>query len=177
MPGRAERIERLVPPVGESDLRALAQLLVDAVESGAAMSFLAPLPLGRAEEWWRRTFAKSHSRAIFLAARDDDGINGTVQLHPAWAPNQPHRADVAKLMVHQRSRGGGLGTRLMQRLEVEAHRAGFTLLTLDTRRGDAAEHLYRRLGWIAAGTIPEYALNSDGTPHDTIVFYKKLSRQ
>src|SRR5437867_9029864 len=101
-------IERLIPPVGDSDLRALGQLLVDAVESGAAVSFLAPLTLERAEEWWRRTLSSSHPTAVFLVARDSKGIVGTVQLHPAWAPNQPHRAEVVKLLVHRRSRRAGL---------------------------------------------------------------------
>jgi acetyltransferase len=93
-------IERLIVPGGDSDLRALAQLLVDAVESGAAVSFLAPLTLERAEDWGRRAIAAFHSGAIFLVARDGEGIVGTVQLHPAWAPNQPHRAEIAKLLVH-----------------------------------------------------------------------------
>src|SRR5438128_2001344 len=97
-------IERLVPPVNDSDLRALAELLVDAVESGAAVSFLAPLTREYAEDWWRRSISASHPAAIFLAARDAEGIVGTVQLHPAWAPNQPHRAEIVKLLVHRRSR-------------------------------------------------------------------------
>ena len=167
-------IEQLMLPVSESDLRALAQLLVDAVESGAAVSFLAPLTLERAVEWWRRAMAASHSGAIFLVARDVDGIVGTVQLHPAWAPNQPHRAEIAKLLVHRRSRRTGLGTQLMHAIEAAARRAGFRLLTLDTKRGDAAERLYRRLGWTPAGTIPGYALDPDGTPHDAVIFYKAL---
>ncbi|MBA3565097.1 MAG: GNAT family N-acetyltransferase, partial [Gammaproteobacteria bacterium] len=149
--------------MADSDVRALAQLLVDAVESGAAVSFLAPLTLERAEDWWRSAISASRSSAIFLVARDVDGIVGTVQLHPAWAPNQPHRAEIVKLLVHGRSRRTGLGTRLMQTIEDAARRAGFTLLTLDAKRGEAAEHLYRRIGWIPAGTIPGYALDSDGT--------------
>ncbi len=170
-------IERLTLPVGDDDLQGLARLLVDAVESGAAVSFLPPIALERAEDWWRRTISASHSRAIFLVARDGEGIVGSVQLHPAWAPNQPHRADIAKLLVHRRSRRSGLGTQLMRVIEDAARRAGFSLLTLDTKRGDTAEHLYRRLGWIAAGTIPGYALNSDGTPHDTVIFYKDLNQK
>jgi GNAT superfamily N-acetyltransferase len=168
-------IERLILPVADSDLRALAQLLVDAVESGAAVSFLAPLTLERAEAWWRRTLAGSHSGAIFLVARDLEGIAGTVQLHPAWAPNQPHRAEIAKLLVHRRSRRTGLGTLLMETIEAAARRTGFRLLTLDTKRGDVAEHLYRHLGWTPAGTIPGYALDPDGTPHDAVIFYKELN--
>jgi GNAT superfamily N-acetyltransferase len=169
-------IERLILPVCDSDLRSLAQLLVDAVQGGAAVSFLAPLTLERAEDWWRKTISGSHSGAIFLVARDGEGIVGTVQLHPAWAPNQPHRADIAKLLVHRRSRRTGLGTRLMQTIEDAARGAGFRLLTLDAKRGQAAEHLYRRMGWTPAGTIPRYALDPDGTPHDAVIFYKELNR-
>jgi len=169
-------IERLIPPVGDSDLRGLAQLLVDAVESGAAVSFLAPLTVERAQDWWRRVMSASHSGAIFLVARDDEGIVGTVQLHPAWAPNQPHRAEIAKLLVHRRSRRTGLGTQLMQTIEDAARRAGLSLLTLDTKRGEAAEHLYRHAGWAPVGTIPGYALDPDGTPHDAVIFYKELEQ-
>ncbi|MFN0057434.1 MAG: N-acetyltransferase family protein [Planctomycetota bacterium] len=169
-------IERLLLPLSDSDRRALARLLVDAVESGAAVSFLAPLAIARAEDWWRTTTAAAHAGAIYLVARDAEGaIVGAVQLHPAWAPNQPHRADIAKLLVHRRYRRTGLGTQLMQAIEDAALHAGFTLLTLDAKRGGAAERLYRRLGWIAAGTIPGYAIDSDGTPHDTVVFYKQLA--
>src|SRR2546428_6094711 len=172
MTKQTHMIERLILPVGDSDLRSLAQLLVDAVESGAAVSFLAPLTLEHAEDWWRRTTSASHSRAIFLVARDVEGIVGTVQLHPAWAPNQPHRAEIAKLLVHRRSRRTGVGTQLMQTIEDAARRAGFSLLTLDAKRGEAADHLYRRLGWTHAGTIPRYALDPDGTPPDAVLFYK-----
>ena len=168
-------IERLIPPVPDRDLRALSALLVDAVESGAAVSFLAPLTVDRAEAWWRRTIAASHTNAIFLVARDADGIVGTVQLHPAWAPNQPHRADVAKLIVHSRARRAGLGRRLMLSIENAARQAGFTLLTLDAKQGGAAEQLYRNIGWTVVGTIPRYAVDTDGkTPHGTVVFYRDL---
>ena len=168
-------IERLQPPVSEDDCRALAELLVDAVESGAAVSFLAPLTVERATDWWRTTLANADSRAIFIVARDADGIAGTVQLHPAWAPNQPHRGEIAKLLVHRRRRRTGLGTQLMLAIEDTARRAGFDLLTLDAKRGEAAEQLYRQLGWVHAGTIPRFAFDSDGTPHDAVIFYKELS--
>ena len=170
-------IEQLMLPVGDSDLRSLALLLVDAVDSGAAVSFLAPLTLERAEDWWRGTTSASHSAAIVLVARDADGIVGTVQLHPAWAPNQPHRAEITKLLVHRRSRSAGLGTRLMLTIEDAAQRAGFSLLTLDAKRGGTAEHLYRQLGWTHAGTIPGFAFDPDGTtPHDAVIFYKELNQ-
>jgi acetyltransferase len=174
--GSAYAIERLPLPASDSDLRSLARLLIDAVESGAAVSFLAPLTLERAVDWWRKTIARADSRAIFLVARDAEGVAGTVQLHPAWAPNQPHRAEVVKLLVHRGSRGHGLGTRLMQSIEDAARRAGFGLLTLDARSGTAAERLYRKIGWAAAGTIPGYAMDADGAAfHDAVIFYKALN--
>jgi GNAT superfamily N-acetyltransferase len=170
-------IERLGRPVADGDVRALAALLVDAVESGAAVSFLAPLTLAHAEQWWRTTLdASAAARAIFIVARNDvNAIIGTVQLQPAWAPNQPHRGDIVKLMVHRRARGAGLGRRLMQAVEEAARQSGFTLLTLDAKAGGAAEQLYRHMGWTVLGTIPRYAFDGDGvTPHDAIFFYKEL---
>jgi acetyltransferase len=171
------RIERLVWPVSDRDLRDLGLLLVDAVDSGAAVSFLAPLSVEAAESWWRSAMSGAREDAIFLVARDADGsIAGSVQLHPAWAPNQPHRADVAKLLVHRRCRRAGTGARLMHAIEDAARNAGFKLLTLDAKRGGAAEQLYRRLGWTVAGIIPEYALDTDRRAfHDTVILYKQLS--
>jgi ribosomal protein S18 acetylase RimI-like enzyme len=168
-------VEPLRRPVGAVDQRALARLLVDAVDSGAAVSFLAPLSEERALAWWRATLETSPERSVFLVARDSSGIAGTVQMHPAWAPNQPHRAEIAKLIVDRRHRRTGLGTRLMQGIEEEARRAGLSLLTLDARRGGDAERLYRRLGWTVVGIIPGYALDADGCGrHDTVVFYKPI---
>jgi GNAT superfamily N-acetyltransferase len=177
MTSQTYTLERLAPPVAEADLESLAHLLIDAVESGAAVSFLLPLPVRRARDWWRQVIATSDPRAIFLVARDGDGIVGTVQLHPAWAPNQPHRGDIAKLIVHRRARRIGLGSALMHTIEEQAREAGFRLLTLDAKSGGSAERLYRRLGWVHAGTIPRYALDPDGkTPHATEIFYKELNR-
>lgn len=167
-------IERLAAPVSEADLRSLALLLVDAVESGAAVSFLSVTET-QALDWWRKQFGAACAGNIVLVARDAEGIVGSVQLHPAWAPNQPHRADVAKLIVHRRARRRGIGSELMSATEREAAKAGYRLLVLDSKRGDAGEQLYRRLGWNVVGTIPRYALDTDGrTPHDTVVFYKEL---
>lgn len=175
MPGPAHRIERLTLHASDSDVRDLAGLLIDAIESGAAVSFLATLKQPSAEDWWRKTLSSSHPGAIFLVARDAGGIAGSVQLHPAWAPNQPHRAEVTKLLVHRRSRRSGLGTLLMQAIEAAALAAGYTLLTLDAKRGAEAERLYRRIGWNYVGAIPRFALDPDGhTPHDAVVFYKEL---
>lgn len=168
-------IERLRPPVADADVHALAALLVDAVDSGAAVSFVAPLTVERAEAWWRRLLASVDPRSVVLVARAADGIVGSVQLHPAWAPNQPYRAEIVKLLVHRRCRRAGIGRRLMRTIEDLARHSGFRLLTLDAKQGGAAEQLYRHLGWTHAGTIPKFAVDTDGiTPHDAVIFYKEL---
>jgi GNAT superfamily N-acetyltransferase len=170
-------IERLKLPASDADVSALARLLVDAVESGAAVSFILPLTVERAEQWWRETLSESHARAIFVVARDGGEIVGTVQLHPSWAPNQPYRGEIAKLLVHRRSQRAGLGAKLMDAVESMAQSSGYRLLTLDARAGGAAERLYRRLGWTYVGTIPKFAVDTDGrTPHDAVIFYKELTR-
>lgn len=164
-------IEQLALPVSDDDVRDLALLLLDATAAGASVGFLDSTTLDEAKEWWRQNIRE---RTILLVTRDGEGITGTVQLRPAPMPNQPHRADVAKLLVHRRARRQGLGALLMHEIERRARSAGFTLLTLDTKRGDAAETLYRRAGWTEVGVIPGYAMNPDGSMCDTVVFYKNL---
>jgi ribosomal protein S18 acetylase RimI-like enzyme len=166
-------IEQLAA-ASEADIRSLALLLLDAIDSGASIGFMAGTTLEAAESWWRARIARSGPRALFLVWRDEQGIAGTVQLLPAPMPNQPHRADVAKLLIHRRARRRGLGSALMTELERRARAAGFTLLVLDTKRGDAAESLYGRAGWVEVGVIPRYALNPDGSFCDTVVFYRAL---
>lgn len=175
-------IEVLTTPCEERDLQALAALLVDAVDAGAAVSFLQPLSLAQAEAWWRSALASLHPKGAVLVARDPDQgagsgeIVATVQLQPAWAPNQPHRAEVCKMIVHRRAQRRGLGRQLMQAVERIAGERGFTLLTLDARAGGAAERLYRALGWTFVGTIPDYAVDADGQGlHDTVVFYRRVA--
>ena len=169
-------VEPLPRPPSDADVEGLAALLLDAVDSGAAVSFLDTLTRAGAEAWWRATLLDAEPRAVFLVARDEDGIAGTVQLRPARAPNQPHRAEVLKLMVHRRARGAGLGERLMREVEQAARREGFALLTLDAKRGGPADRLYRRLGWTEAGTIPDFAVDPDGeTFHDAVIFWKRLA--
>jgi ribosomal protein S18 acetylase RimI-like enzyme len=102
-------------------------------------------------------------------------LSGTVMLEFAASPNQPHRAEVQKLLVHPDARRRGLARALMARSEQEARQVGKTLLTLDTRAGDAAEALYRSMGWHEAGRIPDYALNADRTPCDTVLFWKNTA--
>lgn len=167
-------IEALTLPVPDADLTGLADLLVDAVDAGAAVTFLPPLEVERARNWWRGVITGAPAGSVFLVAREGGRLLGTVHYQPAVAPNQPHRAEVSKLIVHREARRRGLGRQLMAALEQHARRQGLGLLTLDTKRGDPAERLYARLGWTTAGVIPDFARNPDGTYHDTVIFYKKL---
>ena len=155
-------------------LKGLTAVLMDAVESGAGVSFMSDLTNDAADAWWRRTFAEAAPRTVILVARDAEGIIGTVQLQAAWQPNQPHRADVAKLMVHRRARGRGIARALMQELERYAREQRFTLLLLDTCKGSAAEQLYVSLGWTRVGEVPQFALNPDGSWCTTVFFYKTV---
>lgn len=174
-PQQGNTIEKLSLPASDKDIQELAVLLVETVASGAAVSFLATLTVDEAVAWWRQTLATASRGAIVLVAREGDQMIGTVQMHPSWAPNQPHRAEIAKMMVHTRFRGRGLGTLLMQAIETAARQAGYRLLTLDTKAGSTAEHLYRRLDWSYVGTIPDFAFDPDGiTPHDDVIFFKDL---
>jgi len=167
-------IEELLRPARDADVDGLARLLVDAVESGAAVSFLPPLAHDVAARFWRGVLDAAPAGSVFLVQREAGRILGTVHYQPSTAPNQPHRAEVSKLLVHRDARRTGVGARLMGELETRARARGIRLLTLDTKRNDAAERLYVRLGWTVAGIIPEYALNPDGTLHDTVVFFKQL---
>ena len=166
-------IERVHAPTDEI-VSGLAELLLDAVADNAGISFMAGLARGEAEAWWRSVLDKATARTVVLIARRDDAIVGTVQLQPAWPPNQPHRADVAKLMVHTRARRGGVARLLMQELERHARAQNFTLLLLDTVREGAAEQLYAGMGWVRVGVVPNFAYNPDGTLCDTVFFYKNL---
>lgn len=166
-------IER-VAEATDAEIRELASLLLDAVDDNAGISFMKGLELHEAEAWWRTVLLGARPRTVILVARDAQGIVGTVQLQPAWPPNQPHRADVAKLMVHRRARGRGVARALMEVLERHAREQHFTLLLLDTCKGGAAEALYSATGWIRVGEVPRFALNPDGSWCDTVFFYKNL---
>jgi GNAT superfamily N-acetyltransferase len=155
----------------------LSAILAACVEEGAGVSFLAPLQPEAARAFWQdnaRDVAAAHK--VLLAGWVDGVLAGTVTLAFAWPQNQQHRAEVTKLLVHPSGRRHGLARRLMARLELEARRAGRTLLTLDTRAGDKAEQLYRSMGWIEYGRIPGYALQADGSFEETLFFWKPLSR-
>src|SRR5262245_50448564 len=135
---------------------------------------MSALSITDAREWLRTTLEQANPRAIVLVARDERRIAGSVSLHPAWPPNQPHRADISKQLVHSRARRRGIGRALMAEIEERGRAAGFTLLTLDTVRGDPGEQLYTNAGWQRVGVIPGFALYPDGRPCDTVVFYKTL---
>jgi GNAT superfamily N-acetyltransferase len=168
-------IERIGKGASADDVRGLATLLLDAVDSNAGISFLADLTQKEAEDWWRSVLESSSPRAVILIARGSDGIVGTVQMQPAWAPNQPHRADIAKLIVHRRAHRRGIARALMAAIEREARAAGFTLLLLDTCMGGAAEQLYTSSGWVRVGAVPGFALNPDGSECETVFYYKPLA--
>lgn len=167
-----ERIEASDKP---HVLPLLSDILLDCVEGGASVSFMAPLSRAKADAFWRSVLeSTARGERIVLIAHDAQArISGTVQVVLAQPENQPHRADVAKMLVHRRARRQGLGQALMQASESEASKAGKTLLVLDTA-SDAAERLYRRNGWVACGRIPGYALLPSGEPCATTYFYKQL---
>jgi GNAT superfamily N-acetyltransferase len=154
---------------------ALADILIDCVERGASVSFMHPLSREKAEAFWADV-AESVARGerILLAADLDGEIAGTVQVVFAGPENQPHRADIAKMLVHGRARRQGIAERLMRAAEEASRAAGKTLLVLDTVTGGDAERLYTRMGWTKVGVIPNFALFPDGRPCDTTYFYKAL---
>jgi GNAT superfamily N-acetyltransferase len=127
-------------------------------------------------EFWRDAIAGiGKGTAILFAAQRDGRLVGTVLLHPVWKPNQPHRAEVAKLLVLQDARRGGVATRLMDALEAHALTIGRTLLTLDTETESGAEPFYQRRGYTRVGDIPNYCLGNDGGPSGTTFYYKQLA--
>jgi ribosomal protein S18 acetylase RimI-like enzyme len=156
---------------------ALAEILADCVTGGASVSFMWPFTIDDAHEWWGGVIeAVSEDRTVLFAAHLDDRLVGTVQLGLDVPPNQPHRGDVKKLLVHREARCRGIGAALMGALEAEAGRRGLSLLTLDTASG-SAERLYQRLGWVKAGVIPRYALWPGGRYCDTTIYWKALSAE
>lgn len=146
------------------------------MEGGASVSFMASLSKTEAEAFFDKVFegVEAGNRMLF-GAFDGSQLVGTVQVLTAPPPNQPHRADVAKLLVLRSARGKGVATHLMKSAENASQLAGKTLLVLDTVTGGDAERLYLRLGWNKVGVIPKYALFPDGTWCDTTIFWKSLS--
>ncbi len=168
-------IRRLGVTEMQAQLDGLAAILVDCVAGGASVSYLAPFSHEQARAAFEAVAVEvEQGRRLLLGAFANGDLVGTVQLILALPPNQPHRAEIAKLLVHRSARRRGIAELLMAGAEAEARAEGKTLLVLDTVTGDDAERLYERLGWIKVGVIPGYALYPDGRPCDTTIFWKAL---
>lgn len=167
-------IRRLRAP-DERQVDGLADVLIDCVAGGASVSFMSPLTRERALAFWRKVAlgVVAGERAL-LVAEDDQGICGTVQLLLDLPENQPHRADVAKMLVHRRARRQGLGAALMRAVEESAREHDRRLLVLDAVTGGDAARLYERLGWVRVGDVPDYALYPDGRLCATTFYYRDL---
>ena len=175
-PARGLVVEALDAAGAASAERRLAEILIACVDGGASVSFLQPLAAERAQSYWKRVSAEvAQGRRVLLGAWRDGALVGTVQLDLGTPENQPHRTEIAKLLVDPAARRDGIGRALMERAEQMARGVGRSLITLDTRAGDFAEPLYRGLGYVEAGRIPGYALNGDRTPCDTVFFWKAIA--
>jgi GNAT superfamily N-acetyltransferase len=165
---------RTLTQATEAEMQGLADVLVDCVEGGASVSFMLPMTREKALDFWRRCAAGAATgERILIVAEDAAGIVGTVQLVLDQPENQPHRADLSKMLVLRRARQRGIGEALMREAEQVAIERGRTLLVLDTASAEAAR-LYARTGWRRCGTIPGYALLPHGGLCDTTVFYREL---
>jgi GNAT superfamily N-acetyltransferase len=170
-------VRRLAPDELQEQLDALAGILADCVAGGASVSYMAPFSQADAREAFAGFVAEAdHGRRLILGAFLDGDLVGTVQVILTLPPNQPHRAEIAKLLVHSSARRRGIAQLLMERAEAEARAEGKTLLVLDAVTGDDASRLYGRMGWTTVGVIPGYALYPDGRPCDTTIFWKSLAR-
>jgi GNAT superfamily N-acetyltransferase len=166
---------RRVDTLTDADIEGLGAVLLDCVDGGASVGFMRPFGLGQALAWWRGLAADVEAgRRLLLVAEDEHGIVGTVHLVLAMPDNQPHRADLCKMLVMRRARKQGVGAALMDAAEREARVAGKTLLVLDTSSPDA-ERLYARMGWTRLGVVAGFALWPEGGLCDTTYFYRELT--
>ena len=166
---------RTLNSIGERELHGLCDVLIDCVEGGASVSFMHPMTRAKAESFWSAAAAGvARGERMLVVAEDEQGVVGTVQVILNLPENQPHRGDVAKMLVHRRARRQGVGAALLAAAEQSALEAGRTLLVLDTVTGGDAERLYARQGWQRSGEIPNYALFPGGGFCSTTVFYKAL---
>ncbi len=169
------QIRRLTAEEAREYAGGLGEVLADCVQGGASVSFMLPFTAADGEGFYRKIAEGiAAGERVLFAAFEADYVVGTVQLVIAQPPNQPHRADVAKLLVRRSARGMGVAGMLMQALEQEAARIGKTVLVLDTVTGGDAEQLYEKLGWTKAGVIPNYALMPDGALAATTIFWKDV---
>jgi len=169
-------VRKLSAAEAPEHLSALAGVLVDCVAGGASVSFLSPFSQAEAEQFYGKVIeGVAAGDRILLAAFIGGALVGTVQLLTSMPPNQPHRAEVSKLLVARSARGQGIGAALMEAVEHHARAAGKTLLLLDTATGGDAERLYHRLQWTQAAIIPNFALLPDGRLCATTLFWKALT--
>ncbi|WP_370153834.1 GNAT family N-acetyltransferase [Ferrovibrio sp.] len=172
------RIARLDAAAARTALDDLAELLWDSVDGGASVNFVKPFGRDEARDFWLRVIdSMAAGGTVMLAAQDEAGrIAGTVLLGLDTPPNQTHRADVKKLLVHRRARRQGLARLLMQAVEQEARQRNRRLLTLDTEGGSIADGFYPALGYVRFGCVPGYAMTADGSRlADCAFFYKILA--
>jgi GNAT superfamily N-acetyltransferase len=173
----AAEIVVLGAPIADAVLAELAAVLVDCVEGGASVSFMAPFSEIEALAFFRKVAASvAAGDTVLLAAKYNGRIVGTVQLGLDTPPNQPHRADIKKMLVHRAARDRGIGAALMAAVEDEARRHGRWLLVLDTVPGENGHRLYARAGWTETGIVPDYAMFPDGRLCDTTIMWKRLER-
>jgi GNAT superfamily N-acetyltransferase len=166
---------RRLAAVDEKQIDELATVLIDCVEGGATVGFMVPITRDRAVSFWRRIAqGVAEGKRVLLIAEDESGVCGTVQLILDLPDNQPHRADLSKMLVHRRSRREGLAAELMRAAEAAALESGRTLLVLDAVTDGDAARLYERLGWVRVGKIPEYALMPEGGLCGTTYYYRQL---
>ena len=165
---------RRLHAVDDAQIEGLAEVLIDCVEGGASVSFMHPLSRERAIAFWHKVARDVAAGGRALVIADDAfGVCGTVQLVLDQPENQPHRAELAKMLVHRRARRRGLGEALMRAAETAARDAGKTLLVLDTANPEA-ERLYERAGWTKVGVIPDFALLPHGGLCQTTFYYRTL---
>lgn len=171
------RVSRLTATDIDENLKDLCRLLVDSVADGAAISFMMPLDHETAARFWTddvKPAVEKGGRHLF-GAFGEGSLIGTVQVLLSMPPNQPHRAEISKMIVHPQARRRGLGKALMSEALTSAQQAGKTLVTLDTRTGDVSETLYKSVGFQPAGVIPDFAFDPDGkSRHATTYMYRYL---
>ncbi|HEY4300493.1 MAG TPA: GNAT family N-acetyltransferase, partial [Candidatus Didemnitutus sp.] len=161
--------------LGDADIAALSRVLIDCVEGGASVSFMTPMTTAKAEIFWRGVASgAARGERKVIVAEDSGTIVGTAQVILGLPENQPHRADVAKMLVHRSARRRGVGAALLAAAEACALACGRKLLVLDTVTDSDGYRLYSRHGWIRCGEIPKYALWPAGGYCPTTYFYKFL---
>ena len=169
-------IRSLSPKEAAGQIEALSRVLIDCVEGGASVSFMLPMTQDKADRFWTGVAeGVTAGERLLLVAEEGGEIVGTVQVVLSQPENQPHRADISKMLVHRKARKRGVGAALMRAAEDAARKAGKTVLVLDTVTGSDGERLYSRLGWERVGIIPNYALWPQGGLCSTTYFHKQIT--